>query len=123
MSDNPLDAAFAQEQRRLEIEQEPARRELDELARIIATSQIPNELGFTFNVADKQLTLVRDPYVITAELKGPEIWVYISQPDGSNYQSAMMGALSACSPKASEARGAANHIGELMARIVENRLF
>ena len=122
MSENPLDMAFAQEQQRLEVEQEPVRREFDELARIVAASQTPNELGFGFSVGDKQIAFARGPYIISAELKGPTIWVYISQPEGSNYEQSMMGAVSSIYPDTTDATVAASHIGALMARIVENRL-
>ena len=121
MSDNPLDLAYAEELRKLELQQGPARDAFDELARIIADSQTPSELGFGFGIGDREMSFAKGEYLITAKLDGPAISVSVKRPEASSHQQNMMAMFSSIYRPTADAREAANQIGALMARVIENR--
>ena len=121
MTENALDLGYAAEQQRLELEQAPVRLEFDELVRIIGASQTPQELGFGFSIGDREIAFAKGDYLISAKLEGGEIRVAVKKPEGSDYEKAMMGAFGAIYRPTTTAAAAANQIGTLMARVVEDR--
>lgn len=130
--ENALDSGFASEQRRIEVEKQPARELLDELRRIIAQSQTPAELGFGVVAGFDEITLSRDGYDIIARVSGSGISfgrdtkvgisVSIGKPGAADFELSVLSILATNEPFP-DARAAAEWIGALMARIVEDRIF
>jgi len=123
VTENPLDAGYADQLRELELQQSAARAAFDELARIVAASQSPAELGFGFGIGDREMSFAKGEHLITAKLDGPNISVSVRKPEGSSYEQSMMAAFSSICRPTTNAHEAAQQIGSLMARVIENRFF
>ena len=69
------------------------------------------------------MSFAKGEYLITAKLDGPNISVSVKKPDAGSHEQNMMASFSSIFRPTTNAREAANQVGSLMARVIENRFF
>lgn len=114
-----LDASFEREYTRLNKERTDAQHMLREFLERFRDSRAAANPEFKTNVTDKSLIVARGAYEIAARAAGTDIEIVVSGGQQANEQDRLTAAYRR---KFADVAGASEHLGQLMARLLLDRI-